>query len=83
MDANKRLKLVEIDYTLEACGVCAHSSFSSREAEFGTCGLHQYDHQKHSGPVRDLSVHRCGRCPDFTPDAIDMHHLHAFTEFLP
>ncbi len=83
MDANKREVLVEIGYQLGACGVCAHSTFATDASDFGTCGLHKYAHLKHTGDFREVSVHRCGRCPMFQVDPMQNLRLHRFGEFVP
>lgn len=82
MDADKRRKLIEVSYEIRACGVCAWARMQPG-ADWGTCSIHTYDHQKHTGPERELSVNRHGVCPKFTvhPAAIDA--LHGFAEFVP
>lgn len=65
MDANKQRKLVEIGFTIPAtCGLCEHF-MAAPGAEWGVCKNHQYEHLKHTGPPRDLSVPRSGSCPDW------------------
>lgn len=62
-DANKFAKLREIGYTIRVtCGICQHGCFKGM-AEWGTCDLHQYEHLKHTGPARGVSVVRYGSCP--------------------
>jgi hypothetical protein len=65
VDANKLVKLKVIGYQVrQTCGNCVHSFFPSRNTDWGTCSLYQYDHLKHSDQKRQLSIHRSGRCKD-------------------
>ncbi len=62
-DPNKLQVLREAGYTLAlGCGECASGRFVPG-ASFGSCRAHVYTHAKHG--LRDLSVHRAGRCPQF------------------
>lgn len=62
MDANKRAALEAIDYViLDTCDSCDHARFAGC-AEFGTCDLYEYQHEKHTGHRRQLSIHRAGIC---------------------
>tara|TARA_B100000614_G_scaffold258752_1_gene281852 strand:+ start:105764 stop:106027 length:264 start_codon:yes stop_codon:yes gene_type:complete len=64
MDRNKAITLGQIDYRLQsACGLCAHGNFNGQT--WGTCNKHSYKHEKHTGDVRQLSIHFTGVCPDF------------------
>jgi hypothetical protein len=64
MDANKLERLKEIGYSIQpTCGLCVHF-FAPSGGEFGECDLYSYEHLKHSGPPRKLSVHRNGGCAD-------------------
>lgn len=61
MDANKRLKLVEIGYTIvPTCSNCIHSNIGGA-ARWGTCDIVGYEHLKH-GETRALSISRDGTC---------------------
>ena len=65
MDANKLVKLKVIGYQVrKTCGNCIHALFSSPASDWGTCWKHQYEHLKHTGEARQLSIHRSGHCDD-------------------
>ena len=67
MDPKKRLKLVEVGYSFPpACWRCSNASFR-KGSDFGTCGAHEYDHEKHTENPRQLSIHRGGSCSSFEP----------------
>ena len=81
MDENKRLKLVEIKYEVQrCCGMCVHGDFDGND--FGVCFKHSYQHLKHTGDNRDLSVFKYGSCPDFKMTGQAKTYMHAYTEFL-
>lgn len=62
MDANKLARLEDIGYSIQpTCGLCVHF-FAPPGGEFGECDLYSYEHQKHTGPPRKLSVNRHGSC---------------------
>jgi len=63
-DENKFSKLREIGYSIPVtCKFCAHSArfFGS---EWSTCDKHKYEHKKHTGPARGVSIHAMGTCRD-------------------
>jgi hypothetical protein len=63
-DDNKFDKLREIGYTIPmGCALCVHAHFPAY-VEWGTCGKHLYQHLKHTGEPREVSIHRAGTCPD-------------------
>lgn len=67
MDANKRVKLLEIGYEIPpSCGTCAFSDIKPT-SDYGECSMHTYTHQKHTDSHRQLSVHRYGGCPSYKP----------------
>ena len=80
-DANKFAKLREIGYTVPiTCGLCTYGTFAKGQ-DWGTCRLYQYDHLKHTGPARDVSIIRFGTCPKallYSALALGAH-----AEFLP
>lgn len=79
MDQNKLEKLREIEYTIQkTCILCCFSTFLSDE--WGTCSCHKYEHVKHSGSVRLLSINKAGGCENFTLKRI--HGLGKYDEFL-
>lgn len=66
MDNNKLKVLRELGYEIKStCGSCEAGQFSTQTAEFGTCALHTYKHGKHTGPDRELSIHRMGACASY------------------
>jgi hypothetical protein len=68
MDANKRLELLRIGYQIRgACGLCKHGVFAPKQ-DFGTCSIYTYQHLKHTGDRRQLSVHQYGSCDSFERD---------------
>lgn len=82
MDANKLSKLKEIGYTVKlTCGLCKHADIPPGR-DFGTCKLVQYDHLKHSGGSRQLSIHRSGGCSKYEPSDTRDVLLHGFTTLL-
>ncbi|OHD21606.1 MAG: hypothetical protein A2Y38_02170 [Spirochaetes bacterium GWB1_59_5] len=62
-DANKLAKLLEVGYCIPiTCGLCNFGVFAQGQ-DWGTCRLYQYEHLKHTGPARDVSIIRFGSCP--------------------
>ncbi|MFA6234655.1 MAG: hypothetical protein WC824_10795 [Bacteroidota bacterium] len=62
-DPAKFAKLREIGYTIPVnCGTCTHGHFVP-PSEWGICDLHFYQHGKHTGPERGISIHKEGHCP--------------------
>jgi len=81
MDANKLAKLQKIDYQVcKVCGLCLHSNFPN--SEWGTCGLHKYDHLKHSETTRELSIHKFGSCKHFELNESMVNNLGTFKGFI-
>ncbi len=82
MDENKRQRLIDIGYSIgPACGTCAHGKFHEAY-DFGDCRLHAYRHLKHSTDVRDLSVFRYVRCPNYGSRDGLTTFIHGFAEFV-
>lgn len=82
MDTNKQKLLQEIDYKINpCCSLCQYGNFKSNN-EFGTCGLYEYEHLKHTGPARKLSIVRIGHCQNFEKDETKVVLLGKFDEFL-
>lgn len=66
-DENKLAKLREIHFvTVDCCNMCTHGQFRPG-SDFGVCQKFTYEHQKHTGKPRQLSIHRAGRCLHFEP----------------
>lgn len=83
MDANKLQVLRDIPYEVrKVCGLCAHGIFPTPNNDWGTCGVQQYEHKKHTGPARQLSIVKYGSCPNFETDPIKVGQLALFQEFL-
>jgi hypothetical protein len=67
-DENKFAKLREIGYTIPlGCEDCSHAQFPPR-GDWGECSFHRYEHKKHTGPDRGISITRFGTCPQLKPD---------------
>ena len=81
-DENKFKKLRDMGYTIKpTCQFCVHSNFGPG-CSFGTCGLHKYEHKKHSGAPRGVSIHKSGTCGDVDPLDERVMMLGAYEEFL-
>jgi hypothetical protein len=66
-DQNKLKKLNEIGYQIRpTCGICRFAEFKDK-SDWGACFYegHTYQHEKHVGAPRRLSIHRSGYCPSF------------------
>ena len=67
------------------CGLCRHGTFYGGSNLFGGCDKRQYQHEKHTGPVRPLSVCRymlCD-CEHFELDqqaVLKLQHFAVFVE---
>lgn len=80
---NKRKKLLDISYSIPlCCGLCSNGIFVKGN-DFGTCSIYQYEHLKHTGKPRQLSVHKFGSCLKAHPDKERIHSLLGkFEEFI-
>lgn len=82
MDQNKLKVLQDIGYTIpKTCGLCEHGRFAASQ-DFGVCAIQTYDHLKHSGPARSLSINIAGSCPKFKIDEDAKSRLGAWAEFV-
>jgi hypothetical protein len=82
MDANKLEVLRALPYRVQkVCGLCRHGGFVPN-TDWGTCIRTQYEHKKHTGPARQLSITRFGSCEGFEPDERRVATLGAYQEFL-
>ena len=83
MDQNKLNELRTIGFRIpKTCGLCKHGVFVGA-SDWGTCAVRTYEHLKHSGPPRQLSVYRGGSCPDkFDVDPARVAQLGAWAEFV-
>lgn len=81
MDATKRRKLIEVEYSIPgSCGTCVHVRGMEGRGDWGTCAKFTYEHEKHTDSKRNLSVYRYGGCPSFEA-AGDPFLLGGFIEF--
>jgi hypothetical protein len=79
MDENKRQELKRIGFVVvKCCGRCSAGQFPHNE--WGTCRIHVYQHLKHTGEHRNLSIHKFGYCQDFHNSSWPSE-LGAFEEF--
>lgn len=82
-DENKFAKLREIGYSIQpCCGRCAFADLDYCEV-WGTCGKHKYQHLKHTGEKRKVSIHMFGWCKDFAVNPENPYLFGAHAEFLP
>ncbi len=83
MDANKLGELRTIGYKIpKTCGLCRHGVFVGAN-DWGGCAIRTYEHLKHTGPPRQLSIYVGGSCPDkFEPKEQVANILGAYHEFL-
>jgi hypothetical protein len=82
MDANKLQVLRDLPYTVQpVCGLCVHGVFPQNE--WGTCAAQTYDHKKHTGEPRQLSIVKYGSCAKFESDPEKTASLGAYQAFLP
>ena len=82
MDQNKLKVLREIGYEIKkTCHFCIHSTFN-RTPNWGECTANTYVHLKHSGPDRNISIHRHGSCPEFEMDRSELDVMHGWQEFV-
>ena len=82
MDLNKLQVLREVGYTIpRSCSLCAHSKWEG-EKEWGACTVTTYQHKKHIGLPRQLSIYRGGQCPKFVLSDSAAAFLGAYVEFL-
>jgi hypothetical protein len=78
MDKNKLDKLREINYTVKKC--CGNCTFSYIKTDklFGVCKKYNYDHLKHCGESRQLSVNRYGFCLCHVVNEKFVNEIHAY-----
>lgn len=83
MDANKLQVLRDLPYTVHpVCGLCVHGVFPTPNNDWGTCATLTYEHKKHTGPSRQLSIVKYGSCAKFEPDPVKTSNLQHYLEFL-
>lgn len=81
MDQNKLKVLQEIEYKIPSvCSLCFHGDFPQND--FGTCKINTYAHLKHTGDVRNLSIHKLGSCAMFTENSKEVAKLGTYGQFL-
>lgn len=61
-DPNKLKVLAEVGYRVQpCCRICKHARFAPA-SDYGKCMILTYEHGKHTGTARQLTVHQAGRC---------------------
>lgn len=82
MDANKAQTLRDIGYQIfPVCGSCVYGQFAEG-VKWGICGLHTYDHKKHTESRRPLSININGGCSSHELDKVAEAKYYAFGEFV-
>lgn len=81
MDANKLKVLQDIGYEVQkVCGLCRHAQLSPDG--WGTCAIQSYQHLKHTGDPRQLSITRYGGCPKFKASDHALGQLAGFKQLM-
>jgi len=81
-DENKFDMLGEVCYTVRACcEICVHGTFFPVTSQWGTCAKHTYEHKKHTGKPRHMSINRIGVCKTFEADDAKLDLLQSFKNF--
>lgn len=79
-DENKFKKLREVGYTIpNLCGLCKHAKWGG--GDWGECAVHEYEHLKHSGSPRGISIHKFGSCEEFEENDLHVSILGNHREF--
>jgi hypothetical protein len=82
MDLNKLQVLREVGYTIpRSCTLCANSKWEGA-SEWGSCMITTYQHKKHIGLPRQLSIYRGGQCSKFVLEESAAATLGAYIEFI-
>lgn len=82
MDASKLEKLKQVGYAVnKSCYFCRYADIKSGRL-FGTCNFHTYNHEKHTGEPRQLSIVAMGTCKDYEADGLVTGLLEGFLEFV-
>ncbi len=83
MDVNKLQVLRDLPYKVQrVCGLCVHGTFLTPNNDWGTCAAQTYEHKKHTGPARQLSIVKYGSCVSFDADPVKTAGLGHYLEFL-
>lgn len=81
-DASKFAELRRMGYEIPpTCRFCEAADIDPKGDGWGTCLLHEYTHEKHTGSARQVSIHESGSCPDFVHDRSKSAKLGAHLEF--
>lgn len=84
MDKAKLKVLQEVRYAFSpTCGRCQHGRFDSygRSPVWGTCEANLYQHEKHTGAPREMSIHLLGSCSAFKATDVAEAGLGSFAQF--
>lgn len=80
-DENKFETLRSLPYVVQkVCGLCKHGVFPNND--WGSCSNTAYQHKKHTGDVRQVSIVKAGSCSNFELDETKATTLGAHREFL-
>lgn len=83
MDANKLILLNHVDYKVcRCCYFCKHAEPFLAHNNWSTCRKHLYQHLKHTGEMRQMSILKFGVCRDFEFADVYQTGLGAFSQFL-
>ncbi len=79
MDKAKLKVLQELEFRIRpSCAFCVFSTFPNND--WGTCATNKYEHEKHTGEPRDMSIHKSGLCYTYMADHIKLNTLEGFAE---
>jgi len=83
MPDKTKLKVLEDNAVrlVKTCGTCKHSTFP-RGSFWGSCGLAQYQHEKHVG-LRPMPAHLAFCCPKFQYGDKRLMELGEYTQLIP
>lgn len=83
MDDNKLKLLKQVEYEVcRCCYFCAHSEPFRQGTDWSTCRRYKYQHLKHTGDLRQMSIVKFGVCSSFEPKDGARLELGAFAQFM-
>jgi len=82
-DPDKFRMLRKVGYQIpRTCGFCKHAQMKGFPGYgWGTCAVHQYQHGKHTGGPRQMSIYHAGSCDTFELNPATLAVLGSFREF--